>query len=108
LLSIIKEEEKEKYVAPRQDSIYLFMYALKSSEARRQYPRRLKMLFDFLNLPGSLEQQAEVLLDKSKQENGGQWAQHSIMPKIGEAGTLSKVSNSRSCDTIWITRVTRI
>jgi hypothetical protein len=24
------------------------MYALKSSEARRQYPKRLKMLFDYL------------------------------------------------------------
>lgn len=43
------------------------MYALNSSEARRQYPKRLKMLFDFLNLSGSLEEQANEFLDKARQ-----------------------------------------
>lgn len=38
--------------------LYAFMYALKSSESRRQYPKRLKMLFDYLNLPGPIEEQA--------------------------------------------------
>jgi hypothetical protein len=32
-----------------------FMYALKSSEARRQYPRRLKLFFDFIGLGGKVE-----------------------------------------------------
>jgi hypothetical protein len=54
------------------------MYALKSSEARRQYPKRLKMLFDYLKLPGSLEQQATEFLDKTREKNI-QWAQDSIM-----------------------------
>jgi len=53
------------------------MYALKSSEARRQYPKRLKMLFDFLGLPGSLEEQANEFLDKARQNI--QWSQDSIM-----------------------------
>jgi hypothetical protein len=43
------------------------MYALNSFEARRQYPKRLKMLFDFLNLSGSLEEQANQFLDKARQ-----------------------------------------
>ena len=53
------------------------MYALNSSEARRQYPKRLKMLFDFLNLPGSLEEQANEFLNKARQNI--QWSQDSIM-----------------------------
>jgi hypothetical protein len=43
------------------------MYALKSSEATRQYPKRLKMLFDFCSLPGSIEEQAGYFLDKARQ-----------------------------------------
>ena len=54
------------------------MYALKSSEARRQYPKRLKMLFDYLGIHGSLQEQAIVFLHKTKQ-NGIQWAQDNIM-----------------------------
>jgi hypothetical protein len=53
------------------------MYALKSSEARRQYPKRLKMLFDFLGLPGTLEEQANEFLDKAGRNI--QWSQDSIM-----------------------------
>jgi hypothetical protein len=40
---------------------------LKSFEARRQYPKRLKMLFDFLGLPGSLDEQAKEFLEKARQ-----------------------------------------
>ena len=53
------------------------MYALKSSEARRQYPKRLKKLFDFLNLSGSSEEQANEFLNKARQNI--QWSQDSIM-----------------------------
>jgi hypothetical protein len=42
------------------DPIHKFMYALKSSEGRRQYPKRLKMLFDYLKLSGPIEEQARV------------------------------------------------
>jgi hypothetical protein len=47
----IQEDQKE---ITQQSPLYPFMYALKSSEARRQYPERLKMLFDYLQLLGSL------------------------------------------------------
>jgi hypothetical protein len=52
---------------------------VKSSEARRQYPKRLKMLFDYLRLPGLLEEQAKEFLDKARWQNNIQWAQDSIM-----------------------------
>ena len=54
------------------------MYALKFSEARRQYPKRLKMLFDYLKLSGSLEQPAIEFLDNAR-EKGVHSAQESIM-----------------------------
>jgi hypothetical protein len=60
-----------------QSPVYSFMYALNTSETRRQYPKRLKMLFDFLNLSGSLEEQANEFLDKAKQNI--QWSQDSVM-----------------------------
>jgi hypothetical protein len=80
LLSITKEEEQEQeaLVTLQQSPLYSFMYALKSSEARRQYSKRLKMLFDYLKLQGSLEEQAKHFLDNIKQK-GIQWAQDSIM-----------------------------
>jgi hypothetical protein len=53
------------------------MYALNSSEARRQYPKRLKMLFDFLGLSGSLEEQANEFLNKARQNI--QWSQDNMM-----------------------------
>jgi hypothetical protein len=36
------------------------------------------MLFDYLKLPGLIEEQAEEFLDKTK-DNGIHWAQDSIM-----------------------------
>gem|GEM_PF-6489856 len=43
-----------------------FMYALKSSESRRQYPRRLKLFFDSVGLSGTLNEQAIEFLTRSK------------------------------------------
>jgi hypothetical protein len=49
------------------------MYALKSSEARRQYPRRLKLFFDFIGLRGLLNEQAmEFLMRLRKDINSEQ------------------------------------
>jgi hypothetical protein len=77
LLSITKEE-KGKQGITQQSPLYPFMYALKSSEARRQYPKRLKMLFDYIRLPGLLEEQAREFLDRASEKNI-QSAQDSIM-----------------------------
>jgi hypothetical protein len=62
----------------KEDPLYAFMHALKSSEARRQYPKRLKMLFDYLKLSGLIEEQAKEFLDKTRQK-GIHWAQDRIM-----------------------------
>jgi hypothetical protein len=42
------------------------MYGLKSSEARRQYPRRLKMFLDFIGIEGTINEQARQLLVQTK------------------------------------------
>jgi hypothetical protein len=74
--TIEKKEEREIKQQTHQQGqssvLYSFMHALKSSEARRQYPKRLKMLFDFLGLLGSLEEQAQNFLDKARANT--QWA----------------------------------
>jgi integrase len=41
-----------------QSPLAVFIYALKSSESQRQYPRRLKVFFDYLRLEGTIEDQA--------------------------------------------------
>jgi hypothetical protein len=76
LQSITKEENEESLKISKirkQNPVDSFRYALKSSEARRQYPKRLKMLFDFLGLPGSLEEQATEFLERARQNV--QWCQ---------------------------------
>lgn len=66
------EKEEEGIIGinkiKKQSALYSFMYALKSSEARRQYPKRLEMLFDFMELPGSLEEQATEFLKRARQD----------------------------------------
>ena len=78
MLSITKEQQQEELETAQLNPLYPFMYALKSSEARRQYPKRLKMLFDYLKLQGSLEEQAKHFLDNTIQK-GIQWPQDTIM-----------------------------
>src|SRR6188472_187110 len=66
LLSLTKE----------QDPISNLLYALKSSESKRQYPRRFKMFLDFLKLEGSLEDRAKQFLIKTRQDP--QWVQDNL------------------------------
>jgi hypothetical protein len=60
-----EKEEEEGIIGiseiKKQSSLYSFMYSLKSSEARRKSPKRSKMLFDFLVLPGSLVIAMEII-----------------------------------------------
>lgn len=53
------------------------MHGLKSSEARREYPKGLKILLDFLGLPGSLEEQTIEFLERTR--SNPQWCQDSII-----------------------------
>ena len=48
------------------DPIANFTYALRSPESQRQYPRRFKVVLDYLKLEGSLEQQAKEFLVKGR------------------------------------------
>jgi hypothetical protein len=77
LQSIIQEKNNEVNETRKQSPLDSFSYALKSSEARRQYPKRLKTLFDFLGLRGSLEEQAKEFLERARQN--AQWCQDSII-----------------------------
>jgi hypothetical protein len=56
-----------------------FLYGLKSADARRQYPARLKVFLDFIGLKGPLIEQTSTFLDKSKDLG---WTQSSIMQFI--------------------------
>jgi hypothetical protein len=68
-LTIIEEQE--------QNPMTNFMYALKAPETRRQWPRRLKIFLDFLQLEGSVEERARQFLPKARQNT--QWAQENLI-----------------------------
>jgi hypothetical protein len=56
-------------VIEEQDPIAVFMYALKAPESKRQYPRRFKVLLDYLRLEGdSLSEQAKKFLIIARQD----------------------------------------
>jgi integrase len=79
-LAVIADEEEQQQEQQEQqgyqDPLSVFMYALKAAETRRQWPRRLKIFFDFLKLEEPIEQQAKQFLMKTKQDF--QWAQHNL------------------------------
>ncbi|MFY9872310.1 MAG: hypothetical protein WAK17_21585, partial [Candidatus Nitrosopolaris sp.] len=60
-----------------QDPLTNFMYALKAPETKRQWPRRLKILLDFLHLEGTLKQQAKLFATEAREEP--QWIQDKLM-----------------------------
>ncbi len=51
----LNQTQGEDYDYPMQR----FMYALRASETKRQYPKRLKMFMDFVQIEGDLKQQAD-------------------------------------------------
>jgi len=71
-LAVIEDQQEEYH-----DPLSLFMYALKAPENRRQWPRRLKVFFDFLKLEEPLEEQAKQFLIKTKQDS--QWTQNNLL-----------------------------
>lgn len=59
-----------------------FLYALRAPESKRQYPRRLKVLLDYLTGKGAiestnLEKQCKEFIIKSKENPG--WANKNLM-----------------------------
>ena len=69
--------EVEQQYPQNQDPLSVFIYALKASETRRQWPRRLKVFFDFLKLEEPIEEQAKQFLLNAKQNQ--QWTQDNLL-----------------------------
>src|SRR5690349_6324885 len=70
-MAVITKEEKQG------DPIAKFMYALKSKESKRQYPRRFKMFLDYLEIEGTFNEQARQFLLNTR--NNPQWAEEKFM-----------------------------
>jgi hypothetical protein len=60
-----------------QNPINNFLYALKSSESKRQYPKRFEKFLNFLGLEGSLEEKAIKFAMKAQLDI--QWADAGFM-----------------------------
>jgi hypothetical protein len=54
-----------------------FMYSLKATETRRQWPQRLKMLFEVPKIEGDLDHQAKFFADKAKKDP--RWGEESLI-----------------------------
>lgn len=50
------------------DPIANFLFALKSSESKRQYPKRLEIFLNFLNLDGTFEEKAITFYEKANKK----------------------------------------
>jgi integrase len=70
------------------DPIAVFLYAVKSPESKRQYPRRFKMFLDFLGFGGSLEEQAKEFLRYAKQNP--EWVQNSLIQFVSYQNDRAK------------------
>jgi hypothetical protein len=80
--SALLETSGQPDVAGNRNHMRRFMYALKSPETRRQYPRRLKVFLDFLGTGcASLDEQALLLLDKVAKDP--RWFEDRFMDFIG-------------------------
>src|SRR5215469_13300936 len=68
--------------------LFVFLYAVKSPESKRQYPRRFKIFLDFLGFDGSLKEQAEEFLRNVKQDS--EWVQNSLIQFISYQNDRAK------------------
>src|SRR5919198_6711362 len=76
-LAVIEQKQQQQEQEEYQDPLSVFLYALKAPETKRQWPRRLKIFFDFLQLEEPIEKQAMQFLIRTKQDF--QWAQHNLL-----------------------------
>jgi hypothetical protein len=67
-LAVIAEEQHQRQQEEYEDPLSVFIYALKAPETKRQWPRRLKVFFDFLKLEEPIEEQAKQFLIRTKQD----------------------------------------
>src|ERR687891_1347495 len=81
---------------------YAFMYC-NSPSTKKQYPRRLKLFFDFIGIPGKdLEEQGQTFLDYGKQEDRN-WASQQIMMYLDheKQRVLRKEISAGTLKTLW-------
>jgi hypothetical protein len=57
-----------EYKTMNKNPLTVFVYALKSPESKRQYPKRFKMFLDFLKISGDLEKQAKQFVTSAKDD----------------------------------------
>lgn len=62
------------------DPIFNFLYALKTPETKRQYPKRFEIFLNFLSLSGDLNEKALQFYQKAK--SNPQWFQDNFMKFI--------------------------
>ena len=77
------------------DPMAVFLYAVKSPESKRQYPRRFKMFLDFLGFGGALDCQAREFLRNAKANP--KWVQDNLIQFISyqnERAKCEKISVS--------------
>ena len=77
------------------DPMAVFLYAVKSPESKRQYPRRFKMFLDFLGFGGALDDQAREFLRNVKANP--KWVQDNLIQFISyqnERAKCGKISVS--------------
>ena len=77
------------------DPMAVFLYAVKSPESKRQYPRRFKMFLDFLGFGGALDDQAKEFLRNAKANP--KWVQDNLIQFISyqnERAKCGKISVS--------------
>lgn len=67
----------DRYENTMEDPFSNFLYALRTPETKRQYPRRFKVFLDYLGLEGNLQNQAKEFLAKIK--SNPEWAQNCLM-----------------------------
>jgi hypothetical protein len=71
----LKQEQQEE---EEEDPMANFIYALKAAGTKRQWPRRLKIFFDFLDLSSDvLEEQAREFVKNTR--NNPKWTQGSLI-----------------------------
>lgn len=80
---------------------YAFMYC-SSPSTQRQYPRRLKLFFDFIGLEGQdIEEQGQALLDQTTQDPA--WANQNVMMYLDHQRqrVLRKEITAGTLRTLW-------
>ena len=58
-----------EYLAMHSDPYSLFLNAIKSSETREKYDRRLLLFLDFLKIPGSTMKERCIFLTEDSKKN---------------------------------------